>query len=278
MAYNCDNPHVNEPCGSYVKYYLGNLQYVSNGLLRIINKEILPDETHQGECNTAPYPIANNQCQCKSGLPDNGDTIIFNCHLWNVIKNQLIATRSDYTDTEGYLSILCMTIKCYLENTPNINHGFAAQLERLYCLCKSLETRLDSICCNNNCLDIIGDLLCLIIQILTKLISIVTKVSTLIYYSGCDTNPATGNRVVTSFFECMVCDFINDLCALEKLIPELSSIVIGFATCDMHVCTPCYTATSAPIKVRPICTPNLMNGYNYGSVYNYNGGCSCNKK
>lgn len=273
LAYNCDNPYIDDTCGNYIKYYLGNLEYVSKGLLGIINEHILPDET-----SMAPYPIANDNCQCDSGLLPTGETHVFNCPLWTIIKNHLIVVSSDSTDVQGYLPVLCMTIKCYLEHTSNINHGFAAQLERLYCLCESLETRLDSVSCNNKCPDIIGDLLCLLMQILTKLISTVAKVSTLIYYSGCDTNPATGRRVVTSFFECMVCDFVNDLCELEKLIPELSSIVVGFATCDIQSCTPCYTAPSAPRKVRPICPSNMMNTGNYGSNNNYSGGCSCKKR
>ncbi len=279
MAFNCENSHQTILCGKYVKKYLGNLEYVSNGILGIINEHILPNEIVN-----APYDITDDKCVC---LPICNDTEtptclttdsskVFDCVLWQEIKNHLIVVSNEPDDTQGYLVVLCHTLRCILKNTPNINHGFAAQVERLLCLCESLETRLDSICCNNKCPEIIGDLLCLLIQILTKLVSTISKVSVLVYYSQCDINPTTGNRVIASFFDCMVCDFVNDLCELEKLIPELSAIVIAFATCNMQSCTPCYTASSTPKRVRPICPTNMTGSNNY---HGQNcGGCGCKKR
>lgn len=267
---NCNHPNFDKDCGKYVKAYLGNLEYVSDALLEIINEKILKSENGQD--------VLDDECKCKdfSHYEDTENAIVFNCDKWNEIKDKLIIVSSDESDNYGILRVLCDTIKCYLEKTYHINHAFAAQLERLHCLCESLETRLDSIVCNNKCPEIIGDLLCLLMQILTKLISVVAKVSTLIYYADCYTTH--DNKVVKTFFECMLCDFINDLCELEKLIQELTSIVIGFATCDMHMCTPCFTTPCAPKKVRPICPPNLMHGGNYGYGANHNGGCPCNKR
>lgn len=273
--YNCENPQPDNTCGTYVIPYLKNLEYVSDRLLGIINEHILPD-LYDG----CPAIILTDSCDCLPICDScDGITDVFNCVLWKTIKDHLIIMSSDSYDPQGYLAVLSQTLKCVLSNVSYLNHGFAAQLERFLCLVQSLETRLDSICCNNKCPEIIGDLLCLLMQILTKLISAVSKVSTLLYYSECQSKStySTGNKVVMSFFECMVCDFVNDLCELEKLIPELSAIVIGFATCDVQSCTPCYTASSTPRKVRPVCPPNMNNGYNNGYGQNY-GGCNCKKR
>ena len=264
-------------CGQYITEYIGNLEYVSSQLLGIINGIILPPiptgvpftvKDSTGICVATSTPVAS---------------VVFDCSIWDTIKEKLINSSEESSEitTTGILVYLCDTLSCILKNTTGLNYGFAAQLERFLCLCESLETRLDSICCNAKCS---GDLLCLLMQILTNLISSISKAATLAYYATCDINPTNGNTVIASFFECMVCDFINDLCDLEKLIPELSAIVIAFATCDMQKCTPCYTAPCAPKKVRPICPPNVMmnygnNGYgqNYGGSCGSGSCCGCNK-
>ncbi|MCR8744606.1 hypothetical protein [Romboutsia lituseburensis] len=279
MAFICENSHEITKCGKYVQEYLGNLEYVSNGILSLINTKILPSELIVDGKN-APFDLTNDKCVCLplTSLHQN-DTAVFDCTLWEIIKNSLIIESTSSTDTQGYLVVLCQTLQCILANTANINHGFASQLERLHCLCESLETRLDSVSCNNRCPEIIGDLLCLLMQILTKLISAISKAAVLVYYADCSTQPiATANKVVSSFFSCMICDFVNDLCELEKLVPELSSIVIGFATCDTQSCTPCYIAQSAPRKVRPVCPPSAMYGGNSGYGQYNGGGCGCGCK
>lgn len=282
MAFNCENSNIPVTCGNYIKEYIGNLEYVSNGILGLINTKILPLDTIIGSDpnkKNAPFDITSSTCVCVDPTTlSKGTTTVFDCTLWETIKNSLVIVSGDSTDTQGYLVVLCQTLKCILKNTANINHGFAAQLERFTCLCESLETRLDSVCCNNKCPEIIGDLLCLLMQILTKLISAVSKAAVLVYYAECSSQPiATANKIVSSFFDCMVCDFVNDLCELEKLIPELSSIVIGFATCDIQSCTPCYTSPSAPKRVRPMCPPNTISGGNcrYGQA---SSGCICKKR
>ncbi len=265
MAFDCKNKIVEQTCGNFVPQYIGNMEFVSERLLDVINQHILlgVEEGHND--------ITDVNCVCLP-LDPTGKSRVFDCTIWATIKDLLIDV-SEENENSGYLTLLCQTIRCFLNQTEKINHGFAAQMERFLCLVESLATRLDSVCCNNKCPELIGDLLCLLMQILTKLISSVSKAALLMYYNDCDTNAIDGNRVVSSFFECMACDFVNDLAELEKLIPEVSAIVVGFATCDMQQCTPCYTAPSVPRKVRPMC-PTNMTGYPYGRQ----GGCSCNCK
>ncbi|RDY24984.1 hypothetical protein CHF27_001935 [Romboutsia maritimum] len=267
-------------CGKYYGEYIGNLEYVSSQLLGIINGNILPALPSTG----FPVDVKDPRGVCVSTYTPK-DSVVFDCTIWNTIKEKLInsSEESGEVATTGILVYLCDTLDCILKRTVGLNYGFAAQLERFLCLCESLETRLDSICCNGKCPEVIGDLLCVLMQILTKLISAVSKAAVLVYYATCDINPTTGNTVIATFFECMLCDLINDLCELEKLIPELSAIVIAFATCDMQKCTPCYTAPCAPKKVRPICPPNMMHYGNNGYGQNYGGCCGsgccggCNK-
>jgi len=280
LSFDCKNPVPLATCGKYVKEYIGNMEYVSQGILDIINKIILSPES-------GPNDITNSSCECLpicttgwikpsvAELPSK----VFSCKKWEEVKDLLIDVSSLTSNTGGYIPLLCQTIKCFLEKTAKVNYGFAAQLERFLCLAESLNTRLYSVCCNGKCPDLVGDLLCLLLQILTKLISSVSKAATLMYYNDCDINVTTGNRVIASFFECMACDFVNDLCELEKLVTEISALVVGFATCDMQQCTPCYIAPSVPRKVRTMC-PNVVNhggAYSVGYPYQRQVGCSCKK-
>lgn len=257
-------------CGTYNQFYLENLAYVSNSLLDVI----------YGSNVLGVSPISHDlstSCLGSSTPPSN----VFDCDDWVAIK-QLLISPSDDPDNVGYLLTLCDTLACIIENVT-MSYGLKAQFERFRCLCESIESRVDSIHCISRCEEVIGDLLCLLIQLLTKLISAVSKAATLVYYAQCANNPTNCNRSIPAFFECMTCDFVNDLCELEKLVPELSAIVMAFIACDMQNCTPCGTAACAPVKPRPICPPNMMHGCCHGSRPNYGHGqnscgCGCNKK
>ena len=286
---NCNNYDANNNCLTYVTGYISNFEYISQGILNIINQHILPDlnpieyievleKDEEGNCVCKPICIEEDE----EGCLETADANVFNCVTWGLINKKLIVpSEEDAEEEHGFLPMLCRTLECLLKNTPNLNHGFASQLERFLCLCKSLETRLDSVCCNSKCPELIGDLLCLLMQILTKLISTITKAATLVLYSNpkpvSDECPINKRITISAFIECMLCDFINDLCELEQLVPELSAIVVGFATCDAQSCTPCYTASNVPRKVRPICPTNISNpGMNYKSGHGY-GGCGCKR-
>lgn len=280
MSFDCKNPAPPANCGKYVKAYIGNMEWAAQGILDIIKNNILTSES-------GPNDITKADCSCKeicdaegkpTGCLPTGDAKVFNCKTWYDIKDLLLDVSNIPTDDQGFITLVCQTIKCFLEKTPKIHHGFATQMERFLCLTESFSTRLEAVCCTNNCPELIGDLLCLLMQILTGFISAITKAATLMYYNDCEVKQTTENKVVKSFFECMLCDFINDLCELEKLLQELSALIMALAYCDYEQCTPCYTTPSVPRKVRPMCPPNAIN---YGGGYPYQRpsgcGCSCKK-
>lgn len=254
---------------TYIKEYLGNLQYVANGLLSIINTQILSDDMGY-------TPIKDRAGVC---IPLTSLTVEpihpFDCDSYLAIKNLLSvnSTPTASSATPGYLTILCDTLDCIPNIITTIDYGIKSQFERFACLCKSLKIRLESVCCNTNCPEVVGDLLCLIFEIISDLIAAITKAASIIYYSAC---AATGDVITSTFINCIVCEFVNDLCELDSLVAELSAIVVAFATCDSQICTPCYTAKCAPKKVRPICPANLSNGNHRPGCSKGNGcGCGC---
>jgi hypothetical protein len=254
-------------CGNYVVGYIQNLKFVSQGLLNIINGNLLQGTT------TPAAPINMNPCPTAT-LPSH----VFDCTDWVAIKDLLISA-SDEPDNTGYLLTLEQTLNCIIQNVTSMSFGLRAQFERFLCLVRSIESRIDSIHCISTCEEVIGDLLCLLVELLTQLISVVSKAATLVYYADCANNPTNCNRSIPAFFECMVCAFVNELCELEKLLPELSAIVMAFIACDMQNCTPCGTATCAPVKTRPICPPKMMHGPKPTPGHGPKpGGCECNKE
>ncbi|MEG2984476.1 MAG: hypothetical protein RR835_07240 [Peptostreptococcaceae bacterium] len=250
----------------FISEYIGNLEYVSTGLLSIINTNILAN------ANTAYTEIKDDKGVCIP-FSDDAYAALFDCSSWQIIRNLLLVNSGG--SNPGLIQILCDTLDCISKKVTGLGHGLASQFERFACLCKSLRDRLDCIVCNETCPEILGDFLCLLLQILTKLISAVSKSATLVYYADCDRTSANANSIVVAFFDCMACDFVNDLCELERLVNELNAIVIGFATCNLQQCTPCYVAPCAPKKVRPVCPPNMMND-GYGNRPRPGGGCGCN--
>ncbi|MGL4913494.1 MAG: hypothetical protein ACRC3Y_13805 [Romboutsia sp.] len=207
-----------------------NLTVISQKLLSIINTTIISLPT-------------------QPPLPPTSVATPFDCSEWEKIKQLLIS----YADTTilppGILDNLYTTIGHILDDTTvcNLNYGYAAQLERLKCIIDSIRIRLTSVACNSYCSDIVGDLLCFLMGLLTQLITVVAKLSTLTYFACCT------DKISVSFFNCLVCEFINDICNLESMVPELSALVVSFASCDSNqVCTPCYTASCAPKKVRRV--------------------------
>lgn len=279
MAFNCKNPDGVKACGEFVVPYLEDIGWIAQQLLDIIYENIIVKADVAGNTTTpigtgTIVDITGTDCVCSAGL-DTASSAVFDCKTWEDIKTKLVDGSGSDPTSPAILPLLCQVIDCFLKNTAHINYGLAVQLERFLCIAGSLNTRLDSVCCNNKCPELIGDLLCVLMQILTKLSSAVNKASTLLYYNDCV--ETADNRVVESFFECMACDFVNDLCELEKLTSEISAIVVGFATCDMQKCTPCYTAPSVPRRVRPLCPENMMN-YGGGYPYQRQGGCGCSCK
>lgn len=235
------------PSCTYNPTNVQSLTYISQGLLNIVNNTIIKLPT------TLPFP------------PTSLSTP-FNCSTWENIKHSLVSYVDDDVIPPGYLDKLYNTIDDILNNTSvcNLSYGYAAQLERLQCVVNALRIRLISVACNSNCPDVVGDLLCFLVSFLNQLINVVNKLSTLTYYACCT------DTVSTSFFNCLVCEFVNDITDLDSFISELSALVVAFASCDIQSnCSPCYTAQCAPKKTRKVvmqtqaqyipCTPQNMN-------------------
>lgn len=233
------------------------LTFISQGLLDIVNKKIIELPT-------------------TTTLPPTSIATTFNCTTWENIKHSLVSYVDDEIIPPGYLDNLYTTIGNILNDTSvcNLSYGYSAQLERLQCVVNALRIRLVSVACNSNCPDVVGDLLCFLVTFLNQLINVVNKLSTLTYYACCT------DKVSTSFFNCLVCEFVNDITDLDSFVSELSAIVVAFASCDIqNNCSPCYTAKCAPKKTRKIvmqtqtqyipCPPQNMNILG-------NNSCGCN--
>lgn len=253
---------------NYAKLYVNNLTYVSSELLDIINEKILV----QSYSSFNSVKDENGFCSVLIQPPETFNP--FSCSDWDTIKTLLLTDSGE--GAPGYLTMLCETLDCILTRVGCLDYGLKSQFERFKCLCNSLKAKLLCICCHDSCKDILGDFLCLLLQIFTQLISAISKAASIVLYCEC---AKTECKVVAeSFFNCIVCDFVNDLCELDKLVNELSSIVVAFSICDSPICTPCYTATCAPRKVRPVCPPNLVHGGPkppYGQMGTHHGGCGC---
>lgn len=247
--------------------YVRNLNYVSTQLLLIINTNILIGS------QSTYLKVTDDNGDCNP--PDNENITKFGFNEWKIIQNKLLVEAA--AGQPGLLIILEDTLDCISKNITDLGYGLQSQFERFECLVNSLKERLECISCGFECEEVVGDFLCLLLQILTKLISAIAKAASLVYYADCREQK---DKLSVSFFECIACDFINDLCDLEKLINELTAIIVAFATCNLQQCTPCYVAPCAPKKVRPVCPPHMMkDGYGYGYKPKHGGscGCSCNK-
>lgn len=251
-----------QTCGTFPANYLQNLEYVSRRLLDIINSQILTPKFD------SEIPFTDS---CVPGTREDAKRL--SCTTWVAIKDLLIST-SDEPDNQGYLRTLERNIACIIDTESELGFGLRSQFERFLCIIRSIISRIDSIHCISKCEEVVGDLFCLLVQLLLQLISVVSKAATLIYFADCANN--TGEKTTATFFECIACDFVNELCALEKLLPELSAIVVAFISCDMECCTPCYTASSAPVKNRPLCPPKMMHHPRPNPCHGHNGnGCNC---
>lgn len=256
-------------CNFFPKEYIDELRYVSTNLLGIINTQILIGSD-----------LGDGIVTCNA--PNNQPATVFDCDRWVIIKDLLISS-SDEPDNTGFLLTLERTLNCIIGDVTAVpmSLGLRAQFERFRCLVQAIESRIDSIHCISTCEEVIGDLLCLLIKLLTQLISAVSKAATLVYYAQCANSTITGtngNTSVLVFFECIACDFINDLCELENLLKELNDIIIAFVACDMQNCTPSGTAASCtPQKHRHMYPYNMIYKSNYGRGQN-SCGCGYNKE
>lgn len=159
----------------------------------------------------------------------------FDCSDWANVKNDLINT------TDGALVLFQQGINLILNPvTPiqgcSLKYAYAAQLERLSCILSLLINRVESVYCNINCPEIMGKFLCLLVRTLTELLDLSIKLTTLTNYQCCT------DLISSTFFNCLVCYFVDDITELENLIRELNDIISDFVNCNMDSCSPCYVA------------------------------------
>lgn len=250
-------------CETFPNKYIKNLKYITTSLQSIIDNHILID--------SGPAESPSN---CDTSTPP---AKIFDCEQWCKIRALLSNPDCEPTDTVNYLQALIDTLDCILGNVDSLDYDIKAQIKRFKCVVNYLRVRINSICCveEQSCQDIVGDLLCVLMQVLTTLISATSKIATIVYYANC---AKSGNRVASVFINCLICDFVNDVCELERLLEELMAISNAFNSCFMDSCTPCTISPCAPPKRRPMCPPSIMNNPKpQFSGYKRPGcGCDCN--
>ena len=83
MSFDCQNPAPATTCGDYIKEYIGNMEYISQGALNIINNIILspqsgPNDITNSLCECLPICTAGGPTPCVTELPAN----VFNCQTW----------------------------------------------------------------------------------------------------------------------------------------------------------------------------------------------------
>jgi hypothetical protein len=120
--------------------------------------------------------------------------------------------------------------------------GFRAQIERLVCIIRLLANRIRAIACPDaeECLAILNEVLCVLVEALAILIGIVIKLIVLDTFLADDDN----------FFECLVCSLIGEITALEESVKDLSCLIIALISCDIDECTPCFVPTTAGKRPR----------------------------
>ena len=77
MSFDCKNTAPSTTCGDYIQQYIGNMEYVSQGILTIINSIILsqeggPNDITDPSCNCLPICDGTNApCVTESNLVFN---------------------------------------------------------------------------------------------------------------------------------------------------------------------------------------------------------------
>lgn len=166
--------------------------------------------------------------------------------------------------TEALADLLDGLANCILDEFPAGNTalplGFRAQIERLVCIIRLLANRVRAITCPDaaDCLEILNEVLCVLVEALAILIGIVIKLIVLLSFLGDDDN----------FFECLVCSLIGEITCLEESVRDLSCLIIALISCDIEECTPCFVPTAAGKRPRVNINKNVCNSKNE---------CSCKK-
>ena len=167
-------------------------------------------------------------------------------------------------NTEMLADLLDELAACILAEFPtnddNLPLGFRAQIERLVCIVELLANKIRTIACPDaeECLDVLNEVLCVLVEAIAILIGIVIKLIVLLSFLGDNDN----------FFECLVCSLIGEITCLEESVRDLSCSIISLISCDIDECTPCFVPTAAGKRPRVNINKNICNSKNE---------CNCKK-
>lgn len=138
------------------------------------------------------------------------------------------------------IDILCNTeLTCCKDN-----FSYLAQRERLCCILRNLKKLLCQLHCfdfeNIKC-ELLSKLLCLLLQIIEKIISLVLDLIALeVLCATC------GFECKEETFECILCNLIKNINDFEVLINELACLVLEIASQQIINCTTCATNVHPP--------------------------------
>lgn len=133
------------------------------------------------------------------------------------------------------IAIICDTDLTCCKN----NFAYLAQRQRLCCILKNFKKFLCQLKCfdfeNIKC-EFLSQLLCLLLQIIENLISIILDLIAL------ETLCASCRfECRDETFECILCNLIKNINDLEVLINELACLVLEIASQQIIICTTCTT-------------------------------------
>jgi hypothetical protein len=144
------------------------------------------------------------------------------------------------------IAIICDTDLTFCEG----NFAYLAQRQRLCCILRNLRKLLCQLKCfdfeNIKC-DLLSKLLCLLLQIIEEIISIILD---LIAIEALCASPGFECRDET--FECVFCNLVKNINNLEMLVNELACLVLEIASQQIIICTSCTTA-ACPTKHKKSC-------------------------
>ncbi len=135
--------------------------------------------------------------------------------------------------------LICYTH--YIEENTNChkNYGYLAQVDRLKCILKNLETLLCQLkcLCVKDC-DLLSEVLCLIYDILQTLENIISRLNNI------ECLCKLHSKCKSKTLECLLCGLVEDITKLEEKVYELGHLVLEITSSNIINCTPCTVSTT----------------------------------
>lgn len=152
-------------------------------------------------------------------------------------------------EEETCISLIDLLIKvvCEIEEACKCskNYGFLLQVNKLICILKNLKNLLCQLrcLCVKDC-DLISKALCSLYQIIELLGDIVSKINNI----GClfESDLCCKCEIIN----CMVCELEEEVNCLEKIVANLSCIVLEIASKDIINCASCQTSECSKSRKR----------------------------